>query len=150
MYKEHEDLTPPSPNATLWRYMDFTKFVSVLEKQALFFARANELEDPFEGYLPYLTRAGVWHNLADSPYQDSLFQTWLDHTKKCPQFTLISCWHENRSESAAMWKLYAKDDSGIAIKTDFNSFARSFTCSEDIRIGKISYVDYERGFLPLS
>ena len=57
MYKEHQDLTPPSPDATLWRYMDFTKFASVLEKQSLFFARANELEDPFEGYLPYLTRA---------------------------------------------------------------------------------------------
>ena len=59
MYKEHEAFAPPPPDAVLWRYMDFTKFVSLLEKQALFFARADKLEDdPFEGYLAwYLSRA---------------------------------------------------------------------------------------------
>ena len=37
---------------------------------------------------------------------------------------LINCWHESDHESAAMWKLYAKDDNGIAIKTDFDSLAK--------------------------
>ena len=32
--------------------MDFTKFVSLLEKRALFFARADQLGDPFEGAIP--------------------------------------------------------------------------------------------------
>ena len=49
MYEEHETFTPPSSDAILWRYMDFTKFVSLLEKQALFFPRADKLGDPFEG-----------------------------------------------------------------------------------------------------
>ena len=51
MYKEHRACNPPSSDAILWRYMDFTKYVSLLEKRALFFARADKLEDPFEGYL---------------------------------------------------------------------------------------------------
>ena len=145
MYKEHEDLTPPSSNATLWRYMDFTKFVSLLDKKALFFARANKLEDPFEGYLPFLTRAGIWHSLGDTPYREDQYQSVIANTRSSRQFTLISCWHKNADESAAMWKLYSKDGSGIAIKTDFASFSNSFTCDDPIRIGEISYVDYEPG-----
>lgn len=49
MYEEHPVFNPPSDDAVLWRYMDFTKFVSLLEKSALFFARADKLGDPFEG-----------------------------------------------------------------------------------------------------
>lgn len=39
----------PIPEAALWRYMDFTKFVALLKDNALYFARADHLGDPFEG-----------------------------------------------------------------------------------------------------
>ena len=52
MHKEHEYLDIPPDDVVLWRYMDFTKFVSLLEKSALFFPRADKLGDPFEGYWP--------------------------------------------------------------------------------------------------
>jgi hypothetical protein len=51
-YSEHETcLKPANENAKIWRYMDFTKFVSLLEKKALFFCRADKLGDPFEGVI---------------------------------------------------------------------------------------------------
>ena len=40
---------PDDPNASVWRYLDFTKFVDMLERRQLFFARADKLGDPFEG-----------------------------------------------------------------------------------------------------
>ena len=41
---EPQDLPSAPPNdAVLWRYMSFTKFVSLLTKKALFFARADKL-----------------------------------------------------------------------------------------------------------
>ena len=43
----------------------------------------------------------------------------------------------------AMWKLYSQGDNGIAIKTNFDSLAKSFISSEVIHIGKISYIDYD-------
>ena len=50
MYKEHPAFEKPSDeDIKIWRYIDFTKFVSLLDKQALFFARADRLSDPFEG-----------------------------------------------------------------------------------------------------
>jgi hypothetical protein len=49
MYQDHPLLSPPPDDAVLWRYMDFTKFVSLLETSALFFCRPDQLGDPFEG-----------------------------------------------------------------------------------------------------
>ena len=56
MYEEHPVFNPPPDDAILWRYMDFTKFVSLLEKQALFFARADKLGDSFEGSLSQVNK----------------------------------------------------------------------------------------------
>ena len=43
---------PNDPNIHIWRYMDFTKFVSMLQKGGLIFSRADKLGDPFEGFYP--------------------------------------------------------------------------------------------------
>ena len=39
----------PGAETQLWRFIDFPKFVSLLDQRALFFTRADKLEDPFEG-----------------------------------------------------------------------------------------------------
>ncbi len=147
MYKAHRACNPPSSEWILWRYMDFTKFVSLLEKRALFFARADKLEDSFEGYLPNLKREEA-QRFFDG--HDDRLETMFNSIKESSRYMLINCWHESDHESAAMWKLYAKDDNGIAIKTDFDSLAKSFTSSQDINIGRISYIDYETDPLPHS
>lgn len=49
-YEEHEVFTPPTDSdAPIWRYIDFTKLVSMLETKALYFARSDTLGDRFEG-----------------------------------------------------------------------------------------------------
>ena len=147
MYKEHEHYTTPRDDAMLWRYLDFTKFVSLLEKSALFFARADKFDDPFEGsYLRMNTelRPKLY---AGKVSEDSL-QGWVNFTKEVRRYTLISCWHESLHESAAMWRLYSREKDGIAIKSSFGSFKKSFTTPEDVFIGKVNYVDYERDFIP--
>ncbi len=40
---------PANESERIWRYMDFTKFVSMLHSESLFFCRADKLSDPFEG-----------------------------------------------------------------------------------------------------
>ncbi len=149
MYEEHPVFKSPNDDAVLWRYMDFTKFVSLLETQSLYFARADRLGDPFEGSFSkantalrpilyegeILEGAAAWENLASI-------------LKGMRQFTLINCWHESDHESAAMWRLYSREHDGIAVKTNFKSLTRSFTCSDDIHIGKVDYVDYDTTFIP--
>jgi len=39
----------PSPTDTLWRYLDFAKFISLLDESALYFCRADGfLSDPLK------------------------------------------------------------------------------------------------------
>jgi hypothetical protein len=47
--REHPDFPAGSLDATIWRYIDFTKLVSILNSRSLFFARADQFDDPFEG-----------------------------------------------------------------------------------------------------
>ena len=42
-----------------------------------------------------------------------------------------------------MWKLYARERDGLAVKTDFASLAESLLCEDDIYIGEVTYIDYE-------
>ncbi len=37
--------------------------------------------------------------------------------KKIREIHFVSCWHENETESEAMWKLYLKSGDGVAIQT---------------------------------
>ena len=147
MYKEHPDLNPPPDDAVLWRYMDFTKFVSLLDRRELFFARADKLGDPFEGSFSRVNEA-LRPTLYAGRLSPQVLQGFADHMRELRRFTLISCWHQSLHESAAMWRLYASETDGIAIKTDFGSFKQSLKSSEDIYIGKINYVDYKEYFIP--
>ena len=156
MYEEHPVFNSPPNDAVMWRYMDFTKFVSLLEKQALFFARADQLGDLFEGSLSkvnkdllplFMQRAYGEKKIPEGTLESALEQRAVGR-KRGRRFTLINCWHQNTHESAAMWRLYSREEDGIAIKTDFNAFKNSFTCSETIYIGRVSYVDYKSDFIP--
>ena len=149
MYEEHPLFEPPDDDAALWRYMDFTKFVSLLETNSLYFSSADRLGDPFEG-----SYSKVNTTLRPMLYEDEIFKVpgvWDNFAsiiKSMDQFTFINCWHESGHESAAMWRLYSREHDGIAVKTSFKSLRRSFTCSDLIHIGKINYVDYDTTFIP--
>lgn len=50
----------PEGGATLWRYMSFAKFCSLLDRQALFFSLVGEMDDHYEGFIspPYVRAEG--------------------------------------------------------------------------------------------
>ena len=105
--------------------MDFSKFVSLLDKSALFFSRADKLGDPFEGSFSKANasiRNGLYKDLkAKGISEASLSELY----KQVQKFTAISCWHINRCESAAMWQLYLKSNEGIAIRSNFERLRKS-------------------------
>jgi hypothetical protein len=48
-YSPHPFFLTADGDSKVWRYMDFTKFVSLLDGNALFFSRADRLSDAWEG-----------------------------------------------------------------------------------------------------
>ena len=140
MYKPHSAFLTPPPDAVLWRYMDFVKFVSLLERGALFFSKASRLGDPFKGSISRYTAAEIQGmNLANpEDLHDELLRYRDRH--------LISCWHEGPYESAAMWRLYGEQ---IAIRTDSGRLCNSRASGNDVYVGRVSYVDYDTAQISL-
>lgn len=149
MYKEHPAFKKPdNENIKIWRYLDFTKFVSLLDKQALFFTRADKLSDPFEGSYSKANiklRPIAYKGILPEKAQRRL----SDIYRNSRRFTIINCWHINEYESAAMWKLYLKSDEGIAIQSTFKRLRESFNnYLEDVYVGEVKYIDYETELMP--
>ena len=146
MYKEHPLFSSPPQDAILWRYMDFTKFVSLLDSSSLFFSRADLLGDPFEGVW---TKANI-ETLPDRYTADvaEIIRGSLPNLHSLTSGNFVSCWHWNEFESDAMWKIYAQLSAGVAIKTDFASLSGSFTDDQPIYIGRVRYIDYGVDLVP--
>lgn len=143
MVEKHSKYKWPNENTVIWRYLDFTKFMSLLSTQNLFFSKASNFEDPFEGSLPLKTLNRRLRQFPDVSDIDRIinpfpYENWF----------FINCWHCNKYESAAMWKLYLDSGNGIAIKSTFKRLKSSFIDNEvnrnhQINIGLVDYIDYE-------
>ena len=142
MQEEHPSFTLPEPESVLWRYMDFTKFVSLLETSSLYLVRADQLGDPFEGSYPE-------PNVATRPhrYPEEFVEKISSGLLTAREMIFISCWHESATESAAMWKLYSREQDGVAVRTDCQSLWESLMDTDNTYIGRVSYIDYGRAII---
>ena len=140
---------PPDTSA-LWRYMDLAKFLFLLRDRSIFFARADHLGDTWEGAKGAQSNKAIW----DAHYM-RFFQEAIRNPPdgyKCEKTdeeiqseanrlleqlqrggsielrtTYVSCWHENETESEALWRLYCPPTTaGVAIRTTFSDLKRAF------------------------
>lgn len=129
---------PSDPNARLWRYMDFTKYVELISSRMLYFCRSDLFRDPYEGTLT---------NRNIDSYNNSEFGVeMVEIYKRMPHCTFINCWHMNQFESAAMWDLYAKTNESVAIETTYSKLS-GIIDSKTI-IGMVNYLDYSSEMIP--
>lgn len=149
MYENSNNIQLDLYNDTqvVWRYMDFTKFLSMLQYKALFFCSCSLMQkmDPFEGEYPK-------NNLKNLRDKKDFVQLSKEYTQKPATYRRkflenvgINCWHANDTENAAMWKVYLSSKDGIAIKSTIKNLKESFNFNEEdvVYIGNIHYNDYE-------
>ena len=112
MYKEHKNFETPEDDKKIWRYMDFIKFVDIIDRKKLFFPTVDRLGDPFEGSFPKSYIEYYNANL------DKIFrpETWsLINREQAPKsfsrvrrsnrkFTAISCWNMQEEAAAHSWQ----------------------------------------------
>lgn len=139
MIVDHSNFEQPAGDAQMWRYMDFAKFVSLLNTSCLYFARADQMEDPYESALPrqYVERLKARYKTANN---NQGFRSFLTEMRSQ---LYLSCWYMASHESAAMWKLYCGQGDGIAICSTMTKIKLSFQNAEEmIMAGKVHYIDY--------
>ncbi|MDH3311594.1 MAG: hypothetical protein OEM28_00410 [Nitrosopumilus sp.] len=103
--------------------------------------------DPFEGSV---SKANI--KLRPSVYQNKIPEKSLKQSsqfmEKIRYHTYLNCWHMNENESDAMWKLYAKNNTGIAIQSTYKNLVGVLNENDEVYIGAVNYIDYEKDWLP--
>lgn len=126
---------PDNPDIKIWRYMDFAKYVSLLDTRSLYFPRSDKLDDPYEGtFSPATWGDELKHVLeeravgGDAGLTHPQFNEWVptfrEDAELHRQWTYVNSWHMNEVESAAMWELYAQRNQGIAIQSTYAKLVR--------------------------
>jgi len=141
---------PENEHATIWRYMDFTKLVSLIDKKALYFARADRFSDKFEGATPIPTIEARDISIFESgtSLTEEASREWSQANREIRKWMFLNCWHMNEYESAAMWQLYVQKNEGIAIRSTFARLRDSLSSPYAPLIGMVRYIDYKQ--IPIS
>lgn len=157
MIEQHDSFKFPTDNdKKIWRYLDFTKFVDLLNSESLFFSRADKFDDIFEGSLP---KKSVTNR--DTVLKDLINRKILNPTHTPDWFAestiqkrmeyAINCWHLNDYESTAMWKVYLKSNEGIAVQSTFSKLKSELNKSvHKIFLGIVNYKNYEQDYVDWS
>ncbi len=132
---------PKYRNAAIWRYLSFAKFVAMLESKSLYFARADQFTDKFEGTyqkrrfdfiedFPFHPMPGV---VISSPEDlraerekiasnNIWFIQWA--AQGLPKTTFVNCWTLSEYESEIMWSLYVPGSEVVAIKSTLKRLSK--------------------------
>lgn len=141
----------------IFRYMNLSKFISMLRCQSLWFSSGNELAkkyDIFEGYYPigvvnqsemekrkYLEKYSGWDTvIVNLGHSRARAQKELER-----KYVYINCWHANDIEYPFMWKLYSQGEIGIAIESTVQKLRDSLELSNcgNSLITPVIYYDKE-------
>lgn len=158
----------PPKDALLWRYMDFPKFVSLLDSGELFFTRADQFEDRFEcarGFyfhkdaiydtkkmkeLTFKAKGQLMKSGIDNPTYEEIdaelkkeMQGMIQKQQEKRKEYFVSCWHSNDFESEAMWNLYiSAKNQGVAIQSTVERLCYSLD-NKDFEVGKVNYISFK-------
>jgi hypothetical protein len=146
---QREDL-----NRTVWRYMPFSKFISLLTYQAIWFSKLNILQDTFEGMIPVESKRAMrtehqefksWPIL-NTPEFHRQIDAWADDNENDGrELYVVSCWFLGEHTSERMWGEYGGTTEAVAIKSTIGRLADNIFVPRDEQlshIGLVSYIDF--------
>ena len=152
--------------------MDLAKFISLISKEALYFANPNQFDDTYEFHLPKSHKLVIEEMIINPSIEEiNNFKKQMIQNKpgieKTDKFKIfeqsiidlpkqfknaekevkkrfgISCWHINNYENEALWKIYTNQGQGIAIETTVEKLEESLTYHRKIILDKVRYEDFD-------
>ena len=149
----------PETNYKIVKYLDLTKFISLLQQKKLFFCRLDKLEDRFEGIpgkatFENIVKRSIYKRDVDKFYKKELTDEQIRqreeglikwNEKVLKSNFCVNCWNKFDYESAALWKIYSDFKQGIMIKSSISNLVSSFEKSNEIiDLSEVSYNDHNR------
>ncbi|HEY1770228.1 MAG TPA: hypothetical protein VGG02_08230 [Chthoniobacterales bacterium] len=131
---------------TLWRYMELWKFEDMLKRSTIYFARADQFDEPFEGR----ESPGNTETMSKSEeafqklYPVKRPENWKESQETIRQVMFISCWNRGTRECWEMWRGYTKTPNSVVIATSAKALRR-FVPEEIMKYGvKYASLDFPR------
>ena len=147
----------PDSNYSIAKYLDITKYLSMLQKNSLFFCRLDKLEDQFEGttskanfndkvkLLKHLSDIGYFNSPLTEDQIINKVRGQYEVQKKFKSTFCVNCWNKYEKESAALWKIYSDFNKGIMIKSSISKLEKAFELVEiKIQLSEIHYLDHQK------
>jgi hypothetical protein len=146
---ELRGLTNADMDMSIWRYMSFEKFISLLTYQALWFSKLKILEDKFEGMMPSAVKVRMnnenqkWKQIFPAELHNQIDSLNDKNEESGRELTLVNCWFIGETESKRMWDEYAPLANSVAIKSTPKMLLRGVLLGGvPAAIGKVRYVDH--------
>jgi len=153
--KSSPPLIHPENDLIIVKYMDITKFISMLSTRSLFFCRLDRLEDQFEGvtaaanfqhrvnWYKYHRETGFFvEPMSDDDIIEDVKKQYESEKNMKSKFT-VNCWNKKVYESAALWKIYSDFNKGIMIESSILQLKRSLLKTKPtLFLSEIEYLDY--------
>ena len=143
------DLASNDLERTVWRYMSFTKFVSLLTYQALWFSKLNILQDQYEGRIPIQVRERMheqnqkWKDNFTDPEHHRQIDEWpTKNEDDGRELLVVSCWFADEDESERMWKEYGTSTDAVAVKSTIGRLAKHVFVPRKVSVSHLGLVKY--------
>lgn len=109
---------PREPHAAVWRYLNFAKFMWLLETGALFLPYTELFPDALEG---------------------GKQQSSTEAGRARRQRAAVSSWHASEHESEAMWRIYSPPHEALALRSTYERLRTGLP--DYVRIHLVQYAD---------
>jgi len=145
------DLSQKDLDLSVWRYMPFSKFISLLTYGALWFPKLNILQDQYEGTMPHLVKEMMdqKHDSMKKGFHPSLHSQFDNmaarNVEDSRELIVANSWFLNESESKTMWTDYGEGNDSVAIKSTVGRLTANIAVPNDTHvthIGRVKYVDF--------
>ena len=147
------DLSPEDFERTVWRYMPFPKFISLMTYQALWFSKLSILQDRYEGLIPAAVKERMhkqnqhYKLQFNTPEFHRQIDAWpTQNEADGRELLVVTCWFLGETESQRMWEEYGASNEAVAVKSTIGRLARYiFVPREETvsHLGLVSYVAHD-------
>jgi hypothetical protein len=155
-----------SKDTNVWRYLDFSRFVSLIENRAIHFCHVSVFEDKYDGVFNCLNTDDHYDITTEGKIvridAASLDSRSAENSARFKEFialyhqailrsTGVSCWRLDDHESHAMWRIFVKSDEGVAIESTIGKLTSSVSPGDyRLLLGKVRYIDYAKQKIPIT
>lgn len=142
---------PEDESAPIWRYLDFAKFVWLLDERRLSMPHCKLFDDPFEGSTPIAQIERLQPRDGDTASSDrravkANVERLRAFARDFREGYFVSAWHLNDVESEAMWKLFSAAHNAVALQSTFARLRAALP--PYVGVGMVRYIDYRTETLP--